>query len=467
MSIADLEIILPELLLLVIALTGQMIGVFSKKPQGSINFMLIGVIFLTPVIFYSIPYYAEGFDGSIVIDSQISTIKTIILILVAIVILLYQNFCDIAIIEPKSEFVTLILLSTLGLFLAVSTRNFLILFCALELSALTSYALAAFNTTSTKCSEGALKYFILGALISAISVFGISFIYGFSRSLDFADIGNMVNNSPNIGLIIGLVLFLISIFFKLSAAPLHFWTPDVYEGSPIASVSYFASASKLGSLLILINIMSFVTYDYQEISVNLIKIIAIFSMIIGALGAIKQHSLKRLMAYGAILNTGYSLIAVALNNETGYETALMNMAIYTISVLGFFTLLIALLGTKSDDANFDDIAGAASSRKAIAAALALIMFSMIGIPPFAGFFGKYYIFYQAVKTGEFTLVAVGVITSVISAYYYLKIIKAMYFTNAITEIELIPTRYGLLLPSVLTTGFILLFSVYFNGFGIV
>ena len=288
---------------------------------------------------------------------------------------------------------------------------------------------------------------------------GISFLYGFSGSIKFMDIKLALTAEHNIGLVVGVVLIFSTILFKLSAAPLHFWTPDVYEGSPISSVTYFSVAQKVGMLVVFFNIVSDVIGDYKQISTNLIKLVAIFSMVVGAFGAISQSSLKRLMAYSTVLNIGYVLIAVCLNSFEGYYAAFLYLAIYVVGVIGFFACLVALFGMRSDDATFEDLKGIANVRKTIAATISIIMFSMIGIPPLAGFFGKYYVFYNAVKQGELALAGFGVITSVVAAFYYLKVIKYMYFNQAPSNVVIIPTHKGLFLVTSLSLAFILLFLV--------
>ena len=288
---------------------------------------------------------------------------------------------------------------------------------------------------------------------------GISFLYGFSGSIKFFEIRDALNGF-NIGLIVGSVLVLAAILFKLSAAPLHIWTPDVYEGAPISAVTYFAVAQKIGMLVVLINITDGVIGDYTQVSNELIKIVAILSMIVGSLGAIRQVSLKRLMAYSTVLNVGYVLVGVCLHSPEGNYAAFVYMLIYVIGVMGFFACIVALFGLKSDEATFEDLQGIAGSRKTLAAAISIIMFSMIGLPPLAGFFGKYYIFYNAVAEGEIVLAIIGVLTSVIAAFYYLKIIKCMYFMEPPRAVIIIPTKRGLWIVTVLTLAFILFFFTF-------
>ncbi len=457
-------IILPEIMLTLLALLTQLSAVlFIKKTRIITNITIL----LSIVLFIAcVQGEAVSFSNSFATNSFTGVCKSCVLLFSVMTMIIYNDYCKITNEKFKTEFITLMLLSTVGIFITISARNFLLLFVAMELQALAAYVLAGFSLHNIKSSEGALKYFILGSLISCLTLFGMSFIYGFGGSLDYNNILGKLNQSaqPNIGLIIGLVLFLSGIFFKLSSAPLHIWTPDVYEGSPIPSVSYFAAATKFGNVVVLLNIMMMVVGDYKQISVDLIKITAILSMLVGAGGAIRQTSLKRLMGYSTILNIGYVLMGIALHSEQGNNAALVYMLIYAASVTGFFACLIALLGEKADTANFDDIKGLANSRKALAAEITIIMFSMIGIPPLAGFFGKYFIFYQAIVEEQFTISFVAVGSSIIAAYYYLKIVRSMYFFEVSESLqpELIPTYQGLRFVSCLVIGFLLIFSFFMS-----
>ncbi|ASX27517.1 NADH:ubiquinone oxidoreductase subunit N [Rickettsia sp. MEAM1 (Bemisia tabaci)] len=451
--------LLPEITLTLTALLSQFFAVILQGKNRIVANITILLTILTIFVILKYSYSESVLYLDYVMfttNANIANYKAIILIFTIISMIIYRDY-SVRSGEPlKFEFITLILLSTVGIFVAISAQNFLLLFCAMELTALTSYILAGFKLSEIKSSEGALKYFILGSLVSCLSLFGISFIYGFGGSLQFSDIFYKLNDSSsvNLGLVIGVVLFLSSIFFKLSSAPLHFWVPDVYEGSPIASVTYFTAASKIGAVAILLNIENLIIKNYHPISYNLIKIIALLSMIFGVLGAIRQTSLKRLMAYSTILNIGYVLIGVLLRTEDGNKAAMLYMLIYAAASIGFFTCLIMLLGKQTDKANFESIQGIAENHKAIAAAICIIMFSMIGIPPLAGFLGKYYLFYQAITQEEFLLAYFGIFTSVIAAFYYLKIIKTMYFAEKPNPTK-IPTSYGLLLINFVVIEFLL------------
>lgn len=462
--------LLPEIYVSLLALCTQMLSVFYKRYNKQILLSSILVSILLIFMTFRLSQIHNSTMNIFEVNYVIGIVKALVLGIAVIVMIMYHDCCKIA---PKIcngdykiEFVTLILMSVVGIFISISARHLLLLFCGLELQALAGYALAAFNTSNPKSAEGAIKYFILGALMSCMTLLGISFVYGFSGGyLHFRDILNVVQSHQNdMGIIIGLILILAGILFKISAAPLHIWTPDVYEGSTITAVSYFATAQKIASLVILLNIITFVIGDYKQLSVHLIKYTAILSMIVGALGAIKQVSLKRLMGYSTVLNIGYVLIGVSLNNKAAYIASIMYMIIYSVGVLGFFVCLIALLGDKVDVATFEDIKAAARERKAISGCIAIIMFSMIGLPPLAGFFGKYYIFYQAITAQEFLLTFIGIITSAIAAFYYLKVIKALYFEEAINPIIRIPTNRGLFIITLLVTGFTVLFTYFINAF---
>lgn len=460
-----------EILLIAIVLVCQTLAAFYPSKSRhlgtvtiwmTITLLIYLVIRILAFTDQGLPSIILGFGESFVGGPMIMMFKSLILGMVIMTLILYQSHTKISGLEFKMEFFTLILLSTLGIFVSISARDFLLLFCGLELQALSGYALAAFNSHEYKSSEAGLKYFVLGALMSCLMLFGISFLYGFSGSLNYIQIGeSLVGESTTIGLIIGAVLVLASILFKLSAAPMHVWTPDVYEGAPIASVSYFAVAQKVGMLVVLVNIINLVMFEVPHISVELVKIVAVLSMIVGALGAIMQVSLKRLMAYSTILNVGYVLVGIVLHSFVGMYSAFLYMFIYAVGVMGFFACLIALFGSRVDEATLSDLKGIAASRKTLSASIAIIMFSMIGLPPLAGFFGKYYVFYNAVLQGELVMAFIGVLTSVIAAFYYLKVIRYMYFASSDSaEKEVISTNQGLLFVSTVSVSFTIFFFMF-------
>lgn len=459
-------LIFPEIVLTSVAMCMQLLAVFFKDHLRFITLVTIAaLIVLGTYILNFVPNESISiFSNSFEVSPHIYKLKSLVLFLSIMSIVIYKSLIRISDKEVKIEFITLILLSTVGVFISISARDFIILFCGLELQALCGYAMAAFNNKDVKSSEAGLKYFVLGSLISCLMLLGISFFYGFAGSIYFNDIKTALDSEFNIGLAVGAIFVLAAMLFKLSAAPLHIWTPDVYEGSPVSAVTYFAVAQKVGILIVLINFITLVIGNYLRVSVDLIKIAAILSIFIGALGAMMQSSLKRLMAYSTILNVGYVLIAISLHSEEGFRSAVIYMLIYGIGTIGFFACLIALFGERSDIASFADLQGIATERKTIAAAIAIIMFSMIGLPPLAGFFGKYYVFYNAIIQGEITLAVLGVLSSVIAAFYYLKVVKYMYFTEAVEKTAIISTNRGLLSVSVISVGFTLFFFIFASSY---
>lgn len=459
-----LRVVFPEILVALTIMLMQVVAVFRKGFDARVINITLWLFVAIAIFLIYLPVDYKLYNNSFLTSSVINLFKAVILGLTIMSIVIYQDFIKITEKTARMEFVSITFLSTLGIIVSISARDFLLLFCGLELQALAGYALTAFNTKSEKSSEAGLKYFILGALVSALMLMGISFIYGFTGSIYFAEIKPVMASQPSLGIICGMLFVIVAILFKLSAAPLHVWTPDVYEGAPISAVSYFATAQKIGALLVLINILDGVTDSYELLSNNLIKIAAILSMLVGSLGGIGQNSLKRLVAYSTILNVGYILIAISLNSVSGNNVAYIYILIYSISTIGLFSALIALLGASVEEANFDSLNGASYSRKALSAAIAIIMFSMIGLPPFAGFFGKYYVFLSAIEQNEMTLVIMGLLSSVVAAFYYLKIIKHIYFTKPITPFKVIGTQKGLWIVTTISVTFTIFFFIFANNY---
>lgn len=459
--IGQFAVVMPEITLAIIAMVAQVLAVFFKERVKAItSALIVSLMILVVALVYFAPPEQLAFGDSFQVSPVINFIKALVLIFAIMSVVIYSSIRKIAHRKIKTEFIVLLVLSTLGVFLAISARDLVLLFCAIELQSLTGYALAAFNRKDASSSEAGLKYFVLGAMVSCIMLFGISFLYGFAGSIYFADVKHVLNTQFNIPVITGIVMVMAALLFKVSAAPLHIWTPDVYEGAPLAAVSYFAVAQKIGSLVVLINFITLVVADYAKISADLIRIVAVLSIVVGALGAIMQSSLKRLMAYSTILNVGYALIAISLHTDKGLYAAFLYMFIYVTGAIGFFACLAALFGEHSDKAVLADLKGIAEHRKALAGAIAIFMFSMIGLPPLAGFFGKYYIFLNAVKHGQFVLVFVGLAASVVAAFYYLIVIKYMYFIDAEKEMELIQSDRGITAIIAIALSFTLLFFVF-------
>ena len=328
----------------------------------------------------------------------------------------------------RPEYPVLMLFAVLGMSLMVSSTNLLTLYIGLELNSLAAYVLAAFLRNDDRSAEAGLKYFVLGSLASGILLFGTSLTYGFAGTIDFAGIAAALNGKISTGAIFGLVFVFAGLAFKISAVPFHMWTPDVYEGAPTPVTTFFASAPKVAAVALTV-IVAMTAFGNQVAAWQPIVIFAaLASIIVGALGAIGQTNLKRLLAYSSINNVGFLLIGLAVATPKGIAALLVYLAIYVPMTLGGFIALLMLKDANGDPVeDLNDIAGLSRHRKVLAACFAMIMFSLAGIPPLFGFWGKFVVFQAAVEAGMVPLAAIGIAASVIGAFYYLKVVKVMYF----------------------------------------
>lgn len=458
----DCLILLPEIYLTILALITQMIGVNKRISADVVCKIALAGLCIGIYLVYKMmaSLYGDAFAGSYVQNDYTIFCKLIVFMAAALVMANYIGYHK-SIFDPlQSEYIVLILLGCVGAGIAISARDFIVLFVGFELQSLAAYVLASFSRNSPFVAEAGLKYFVLGALSSCIMLFGISFLYGFAGSTSYFVINNVLAMSEiNIGLIIGAIFFVAGLMFKLSIAPFHMWTPDVYQGAPLISVSLFASMQKLSSLAVVVTILALCLNPLSEKFYYFMKALAILSIIVGSIGAVVQTSVKRIMAYSTILNMGYILIPLNFWSAISFEIAIQYMIIYAASSIALFALLGAALGDKAEDAKLDDLSGLGSSKKAAAAAITIIMFSLIGLPPFAGFFAKYYILTYAIKSEEYLLIIMLLSGSVIAAYYYLNIIKVMYFS----ELKISPSRSKpnlmILVPIIMTLGYTLFYSI--------
>ncbi len=332
----------------------------------------------------------------------------------------------------RAEYPVLIVLSCVGMGLMVSAADLITLYIGLELLSLSSYVLASFARTDGRSAEAGLKYFVLGALASGILLFGASLIYGFAGSTSFAAISTALDGDISLGLTFGIVFILSGLAFKMSAAPFHMWTPDVYEGAPTPVTGYFASAPKVAATVLMIRVVTEAFGTQVMVWQQIVIVVALMSIIIGAVGAIGQQNLKRLLAYSSINNVGFILIGLAAGTEQGIAAMLVYLVIYVAMTLGSFIVLLQLKGRDGDyKESLGDIAGLSKTRPALAATFAIFMFSLAGIPPLFGFWGKLVVFDAAVAAGLFPLAVIGIAASVIGAFYYLKVVKVMYFDDAV------------------------------------
>jgi NADH-quinone oxidoreductase subunit N len=327
----------------------------------------------------------------------------------------------------RFEFPILVAFAVLGMLVMVSAADMMTLYLGFELQSLALYICAAMARDSLRSTEAGLKYFVLGALASGLLIYGISLVYGFAGTTNFIGLASVLANKAGYGTVIGIVFVLVGLAFKISAAPFHMWTPDVYEGAPAPITALFGTAPKVAAMALLLAVM---TGPFGALLVKwqmLIEILAIISMALGALAAIGQSNIKRLMAYSSIGHMGYALIGLAAGSAAGVQGTLIYLALYVFMSFGVFACIIAMRRAGRAVENIADLAGLSGTNPGYALALALLMFSMAGIPPLSGFFGKLYVFAAAIHAGLNTLAVVGVVTSVIGAFYYLRVIKIMYF----------------------------------------
>ncbi|MGC6536341.1 MAG: NADH-quinone oxidoreductase subunit NuoN [Candidatus Puniceispirillaceae bacterium] len=329
----------------------------------------------------------------------------------------------------RPEYNLLVLLATLGMLLMVSANDLMSLYMGLEMQSLPLYVIAAMRTKSVKSSEAGLKYFLLGALSSGMLLYGASFIYGYTGTTNFAEIAAAIDSTPSAGLVVGLVFLLSGLAFKISAAPFHMWTPDVYEGAPTPVTALFAIAPKVAAMTLILNVTygAFGGIDFQWAQV--VMALAVVSMLVGALGAIMQTNIKRMMAYSSIAHMGYALCGLAAGTAEGASGVMIYMTTYILMGAASFSIILLMRRDGAPVEKLSDLTGLSSTHPLLAAGLMIIMFSMAGIPPLAGFFGKWYVFLAAVNAGLVPLAVIGVLTSVIGAFYYLRIIRLMYFQD--------------------------------------
>ena len=418
---------IPEMLLALGAMMLLMFGVYRRKQTtGSINVWTIVLLVIVGALVIWLPGdKLVTFGGSFVVDAFAKFMKVLALIGAAVVIVLSLHYFRRER-QERFEYPVLILFSTLGIMVLVSAADLIALYLGLELMSLPLYVLAASNRDSVRSAEAALKYFVLGALSSGMLLYGASLIYGFTGTVSFAGIAAAAKGG-DIGLIFGLVFLFAGLCFKISAVPFHMWTPDVYEGAPTPVTAFFASAPKVAAIAIFIRaaVGAFpgIVSEWQQILV----FVSIASMALGAFAAIGQRNIKRLMAYSSIGHMGFALVGLAAGTAEGVQGVLVYMGIYLTMTLGAFTVILAM--RRGDDMveEISDLSGLARTSPALALFLAVLLFSLAGIPPLAGFFAKYFVFLAAIKAGLYVLAVIGVVTSVVGAYYYLAIIKIMYF----------------------------------------
>src|ERR1700742_1033630 len=421
--------VLPELVLAAGAMVLLMIGAYrGQQTTALVTTLAICLLIVAGVLELALPAgKLTTFGGSFIVDSFARFLKVLALIGSAVTLILSREFLS----DPSRrifEYSILVLLSTVGMMVLISAGDLIMLYLGLELMSLALYVVAASNRDNAKSTEAGLKYFVLGALSSGMLLYGASLIYGFTGTVSFAGIA-AVAKTGSIGLVFGLVFLLAGLCFKVSAVPFHMWTPDVYEGAPTPVTAFFASAPKVAALAVFtrVALTAFpgITPQWQQIVV----FVSIASMALGSFAAIGQRNIKRLMAYSSIGHMGFALVGLAAGTAEGAQGVLVYISIYVAMTLSSFAIILAMKRNGRHVENISDFAGLSRTNPLLASVFAMLLFSLAGVPPLAGFFGKFYVFVAAIKAGLFTLSVIGVLTSVIGAYYYLTIVKTMYFDD--------------------------------------
>ncbi len=450
--------VLPELVLAVGAMVLLMLGAYrGEGTTRLVTTLAVVLLVVTGALELMLPAgKLTTFGGSFIVDDFARFLKILAIIGSAVTLILSTEFLS----DPSRrifEYSILVLLSTLGMMVLISAADLIMLYLGLELMSLALYVVAASNRDNAKSTEAGLKYFVLGALSSGMLLYGASLIYGFTGTVEFAGIAAAVKTG-SIGIVFGLVFLLAGLCFKVSAVPFHMWTPDVYEGAPTPVTAFFASAPKVAALAVFtrVTLTAFpgIVPQWQQILV----FVAIASMALGSFAAIGQKNIKRLMAYSSIGHMGFALVGLASGTVEGAQGVLIYIAIYVAMTLGTFAVILSMKRAGQPMEQISDFAGLSRTNPLLAFFFAMLLFSLAGIPPLAGFFAKWYVFVAAIKAGLFTLAVVGVLSSVVGAFYYLTIIKVMYFDEPAGEIE--PMRIELRTVLAVAGIFNIFFFVY-------
>ena len=418
--------ILPEIFLALSIMTLLILGVFIKKSFKIVNLLTIFTLIFAIALTINQPSGLNKiFNNSYVIDNLSIFMKVLSLLFCTFVILSSKDYIRTIGID-KIEYPIIILSSTLGMMIMISSNDLIVFYLGLELQSLSLYILASFKRDSEKSTEAGLKYFVLSALTSGLLLYGCSLIYGFTGSTNFNIISQQIN-ADNTGAIFGLVFIITGLAFKTSLVPFHMWTPDVYEGSPTSVTSFFALVPKIAAISVFIRFMYVPFINVINEWQNIVIFLSVASMILGSVAAIGQSNIKRLIAYSTISHMGYALAGLATNSNQGIQSTIVYLTIYLIMNLGIFSCIFMMKRENVFYENINDLSGLSKNHPMLAFSFLIILFSLAGIPPLAGFFAKFYIFMSVINAQMYTLAVIGLLTSVISAFYYLRIIKIIYF----------------------------------------
>jgi NADH-quinone oxidoreductase subunit N len=450
--------VLPEIWLAVSAMALLMVGAYGGERVSATIYLggIMSLVAAAAIVAWLPAGRIVTFNGSLVLDDFARFLKVLAFGGSAVALIMSLDYFRRARIL-KFEYPVLMLLASVGMGVLVSAGDLIALYLGLELMSLSLYVIAAFNRDSARSTEAGLKYFVLGALSSGMLLYGASLIYGYTGTVSFAGIAQGAAQG-GLGVTFGLVFLLVGLCFKVSAVPFHMWTPDVYEGAPTPVTAFFASAPKVAAIAIFMRVTTTafptILLQWQQILV----FVAIASMALGSFAAIGQRNFKRLMAYSSIGHMGFALVGLAAGTQEGVQGVLIYIAIYVAMTLGTFAVILSMQRSGRMVEDISDLAGLSRTRPGMAFLLAMLLFSLAGIPPLAGFFAKFYVFLAAINSGLYVLAVIGVLTSVVGAYYYLAIVKIMYFDEPQESFEPMPREQGVVLA--VAGLFNLLFFVY-------
>jgi NADH-quinone oxidoreductase subunit N len=454
----NINIFLPEIFLAVSILATLMIGVFFKNSYTLVTTIVYGiVIVLILIILNSFSETFKLFSDSFVSNSFTNFFKILILIGTLFILIITQDYIK----ETKInyfEYSLVLLLSVLGMFVMISANDLILFYLGLELQSLSLYILASFDKDNLKSNESGLKYFILSSLASGLLLYGCSLLYGFSGSTNFEAI-NAATNNDDIGTIFAMVFIIVGLAFKVSAVPFHMWTPDVYEGAPSSVTSFFAVVPKIAGIAVFIRFMQIPFGEIVDQWQPILIFISLASMILGAVAAIGQTNIKRLIAYSSIGHMGFALAGISTNTITGYNASIAYISVYIIMNLGIFACVFSMKKDGKYCENLNDLSGISKQHPILSISLLIILFSLAGIPPLAGFFAKFYIFMSVIESTMYTLAIVGLLSTVVSAFYYLRIIKIIYFDDASKSFDQIK-NLGISTTLFLSSLIIITFFIY-------
>lgn len=447
-NVLNWQAALPELVLACLGMAGLMFGVFLRREATpAVSMLALASLLLTVVLVLVGDGPLVAFDGLFVVDDFAVFTKVLVLLAAALGLVLALDWNEKERID-RFEYPVLVIFATVGMMMMVSANDLMSLYLGLELSSLSLYVLAAIHRDDLRATEAGLKYFVLGALASGMLLYGASLVYGFAGTTRFGGIAEAIAAAPvPLGLITGLCFVTAGLAFKISAVPFHMWAPDVYEGAPTPVTALFSIAPKLAAVALMLRILTGAFGEVADQWTQIVVLLAVASMLVGAFAAIGQSNIKRLMAYSSIGHVGYALIGLAAGTEDGIRGVLVYLAIYIVMNAGTFGCIVAMRRDGRACERIEDLAGLGSTAPGLAAALTVFMFSMAGIPPLAGFFGKFYVFLAAVQAGLWPLAVIGVLASVVAAFYYLRIVKVMYFDAAQPAFDPRPVAVGVVIAA--------------------